>query len=157
MSIHIISFEHAEILAFRSYRAVFTDWKHRDVATVIIGSHKMTVISHYVAGCCARHILDVFCCRCTAMLIVDERKRTFGSVKTECTCTASLVVEFIDGVHTGGIVVEDEKRRIARLDAADRFSLSAFLVEAIYVYALRSALVGVSAYYHCEIVAGKRL
>ena len=59
MSIHIISFEHTQILAFRCYRAVFTDWKHRNVATVIIGSHKMTAISHYVAGCSTRHILDV--------------------------------------------------------------------------------------------------
>ena len=91
------------------------------------------------------------------MLAVDERKRALGSVKAECTCTTSFVVVFVDGVHMGSIVVEDEKRRIARFDAADGFSLSAFLVEAIYVYALRSALVGVSANYHCEIVAGKRL
>ena len=157
MSIHFVILEHAEILAFRSYRAVLTDRKHRNVATVVVGSHKMTAIYHNVAGCCARHVLDVRSCRCAAMLAVDERKLTLGSVKTECTCTTSLVVVFVDGIHTSSIIVEDKKRRIARLDAADRFSLSAFLVEAIYVYALRSALVGVSAYYHCEIVAGKRL
>ena len=35
------------------------------------------------------------------MLAVDERKLTLGSVKTECTCTTSLVVVFVDGIHTG--------------------------------------------------------
>ena len=91
------------------------------------------------------------------MLAVDERKLTLGSVKTECTGTSSLVVVFVDGIHTSSIVVEDKKRRIARLDAADGFSLSVVLIEAIHIHSFRSALVGVCAYYHCEIVAGKRL
>ena len=80
------------------------------------------------------------------MLAVDERKRALRSVKAERTCTTLLVV-----------VGENHKRRVARRSDGGEFCRSAFLVEALYVYALRSALVGVSAYYHCEIVAGKRL
>ena len=57
--IHIIAFEHAKILAFRCDRAVLADRKHRNVATVVVGSHQMTAVNHNVARCCARHILDV--------------------------------------------------------------------------------------------------